>query len=210
MRRKRVKWALALVAVAGVLAAGGRVTADKLGERRLLQRALADRTEPIPVPDPGSGVPYQNAAALFDANDPRALLGASDHVFFGHVLHKTGNKDRAGSPEMQYCVAVLDQLKGTLPGRVVVTAQLHEEGRDTVYVEGKTGPPLKLDQTYLFSTRTNRNGTWEVVSISQRKIPVRSAEHQASLRERFLAAKAQGEIPYRVPSMPRRSSDNGC
>ncbi|MDO8659307.1 MAG: hypothetical protein Q7K54_01775 [Candidatus Parcubacteria bacterium] len=104
-----------------------------------------------------------------DFSDDRILMGASHNVFVGKVIKQVGDKRLGETPETQFTVEVLSNIKGDLQGTIVVN-QLGGYKYGMLYVvdSGDTVGPiskntdllLKIGTTYLFATRYNSEENW--------------------------------------------------
>lgn len=106
---------------------------------------------------------------IADFTDDRILMGASHNVFIGKVIKQVGDKSLGGTPETQFTVDVLLNIKGNLQGEVMVNQSggykngilyLVSDG-DIVTSEIKDGDELLTPgSTYLFATRYNSAENW--------------------------------------------------
>ncbi len=112
---------------------------------------------------------------ITDFSNNRNLIGASHNVFVGKVIKQSGNKALGASPETQFDVEVILNIKGNLKGRVTVN-QFGGYKNGILYLmrEGDVVSPtdnsnvntdklLKQGETYLFATRYNSEEDWYTV-----------------------------------------------
>lgn len=111
-------------------------------------------------------LPYivkMNTQYVADFRDNRVLVGSFDNVFAGRVIKQIGTKARRTTPETQFEVEVILNIKGDLPESVVVT-QFGGYRNGILYImSGETGDSLhpgdnikyllQPGSTYLFATR---------------------------------------------------------
>ena len=161
----------------------------------------------------GSEISYGHADSI-DVTDDRVLVGAAHNVFIGKVIAQTGNKpntppveagDTPGfSPQTQFSVEVLENIKGNLKGTIIVSqygGYVEKDGvNQLVLVEGDK--PLESGKTYLFATRFNDIDGWYTIIVpNYGDLPITDqTDHQNKL-ERFKKAFAQ-EIPLKEQKQP--------
>jgi hypothetical protein len=113
------------------------------------------------------GNPMFLYAADFSKDD--ILMGASHNVFIGRVIKETGNKTRGTSPETQFKVEIISNIKGELKGTVTVNQFGGYKNGTFVTVEDDTPMPngksagtymLEPGATYLLATRYNEQEDW--------------------------------------------------
>ncbi|MDW7728331.1 MAG: hypothetical protein SCH70_14735 [Candidatus Methanoperedens sp.] len=148
---------------------------------------------------------------LFDINvtDDRELVGAVDNVFIGKVVAQTGNNpntpppeagDTPGfSPQTQFSVEVLENIKGNLNGIITVSqygGYKEKEGvNQLVLLEGDK--LLEPGKTYLFATRFNEIDGWHTIFVpNYGDLPITDQTDYKNKIERFKKAFAQ-EIPIK-------------
>lgn len=109
-----------------------------------------------------------------DFSDDKILMGSSHHVFAGKVLKQVGTKSLDGTPETQFEVEVVYNIKGNLSGKAVVNQTggymngvlylVH--GGDVVLPQESANRVPNADSlfvpgsTYLFATRYNKEEDW--------------------------------------------------
>lgn len=103
-----------------------------------------------------------HASWVTDLNNDQKLVGLCDNVFLGKVDSEISNKARRKMPETQYRVEVIDNIKGSLDGTVIVNQEGGEindmgEKRIVLYENDKLLEPGKV---YLFATRLNHKENW--------------------------------------------------
>jgi len=140
-----------------------------------------------------------------DFSDDKVLIGSSHNVFIGKVVRQIGNKERGISPETQFEVAVIDNIKGDLHGTVTVDQQGgYKDG--TLYVVGDdmislspdgNGYLLQPGSTYLFATRYNPTENWYTLNSYPTAIKLLSADGNAS----DVSLKARAESDPRVQQL---------
>ena len=105
--------------------------------------------------------------ADFSQND--TLLGASHNVFIARVVKQTGEKNLGSSPETQFKVEVISNIKGDLRGTVTVDqfggykdGVLYTVEDDNPIPNAKNADSymLKEGNTYLLATRYNETEDW--------------------------------------------------
>lgn len=106
-----------------------------------------------------------------DFADDRVLMGASHNVFVGKVIEQIGNKSFDNTPETQFAVEVILNIKGDLQGTVVVSQSGGYKNGVLYLVSGgdvvapadiiKNGDQLLLPgSTYIFATRYDSKENW--------------------------------------------------
>lgn len=141
-----------------------------------------------------SGAPSQvEAVYITDFGDDRRLVGAVDNVFVGQVVAQAGTTVFAEVPETQFQVEVLENIKGSLGGKVIVNQEGGLDGDQLVLVAGDSF--LKPGQTCLFATRVYKDKGWNTLVPRYGDLLIADAQQRASLVERFKKA-TQHQIPY--------------
>lgn len=101
------------------------------------------------------------------------LIGASHNVFVGRVLNQSGEKSLGSTPETQFTVEVISNIKGDLKGTVTVNqfggyknGALVTVEDDTPIPNGKSAGTYMLEpgQTYLLATRYNEQEDWHTLN----------------------------------------------
>jgi hypothetical protein len=132
--------------------------------------------------------------------DDRVLMGASHDVFVGKVIAQTGTKKRGASPETQFSVEVISNIKGNLRGTVTVDQFGGYENGALYTVDG--GPIgltrdkndtylLQPGSTYLLAARYNDTENWYTLNsfATARKL----LSQDASLNDGQLKALAASD-----------------
>lgn len=98
------------------------------------------------------------------------LVGASHNIFVGKVLSQSGAKKLGSTPEAQFAVEVIRNIKGELSGEVTVNqlggfedGTLYMFERDLPFVtntDSDTDYMLQPGQMYVLSTRYNADEHW--------------------------------------------------
>jgi hypothetical protein len=105
--------------------------------------------------------------ADFSKND--ILIGASHNVFVGRVIKQSGEKALGSTPETQFKVEIISNIKGELKGTVTVNQFGGYKNGTFVTVEDDTPMPngksagtymLEPGATYLLATRYNEQEDW--------------------------------------------------
>ncbi|KXA91569.1 hypothetical protein AKJ63_00640 [candidate division MSBL1 archaeon SCGC-AAA259D18] len=132
----------------------------------------------------------------FDVSDDRKLVGWADSVFFGQVREKVGETNTGEFTETQFKVKVLEALKGSVNGTVIVSKTQYD-GQTPMSFNDES---LKPGKSYLFITNTNSEkrghmiGAYDSTLIELRvpkhadKEEVLNSQHAEKLRERFTEA----------------------
>ncbi|GAA1546847.1 hypothetical protein GCM10009730_64980 [Streptomyces albidochromogenes] len=123
-------------------------------------------------------VSYSHFLSGADYSVDANLTGEADHVFFGKVKVKKGQRDLGVGPETQYAVVVERVFKGELSGTVVVNQQggVDEEG---VLVLPENDHLLQEGSTYLFATKRNPDNGWNTLIPVYGDVPVPNTSAQA-------------------------------
>lgn len=152
----------------------------------------------------GNEVAYIHIDYVVDVTDDRALVGIADNVFIGKVIAQTGNKPNtpppeAGdipgfSPQTQFSVEVLENIKGNLNGTITVSQY---GGYERIIVMnqlvlGEGDKLLEPDKTYLFATGYNDIDGWHTITASNYgNLPIANKTDYQNKQERFKTAFAQ-------------------
>jgi len=139
-----------------------------------------------------------HAVYMADFTDDRRLVGAVDNVFVGHVIAQVGTTPSEDVPETQFAVEVVETVKGTLRGKVIVNQEGGMQGDAPILFDHD--PLLKSGATYLFATRLYKETGWQTLVPNYGDLQVKDAQHQEALIERFKKATQQQITPYPVPS----------
>ncbi len=167
-------------AAAAVIVATLVASVLTLGGRR-------DGTQPLTV----ARVEY---VAVTDFSDDRRLVGFADDVFLGRVLGHQRTVEREPITETEFRVEVIEAIKGSLGGEVVVTQHGgYVAGRHEIQLmEGDR--LLEPGRTYLFATKGTAAGT-QLLVPEFGDVEVRTAAHREDLRRRFIEAR-KNEVRY--------------
>lgn len=175
----------ARVRLAGLaLLAAGAITAGAL---QLGSGAGDDHEHPLHI----SQIEFLSVA---DFSDDRRLAGFAEDVFVGRVAGEGATLDKEPVIETEFPVEVVESIKGSTRGTVVVTQQGGRvPGRNELrLMEGDR--LLEPGRTYLFATRADSEGRRYLVPEFG-DVPVRDAAHRNELRERFMHA-VRSQIPF--------------
>lgn len=169
------------------------------------QSSLADKKLPVVVKT-------VQAEYVADFSDDRALVGAAHNVFVGTVVKQTDVDTRNFPPRTQYEVQVVESIKGSLTGAVVVNQNAaYKDGvmyvlSDDVIIADKEKKNYLLEPgvTYLFTTRYNPERNWHnmnlypgsYVAISTANLPSEQLKTLINTNKRVTELKAayQDEI----------------
>lgn len=193
-----------------------------LVELVLVYSAVADRSQDAAGAQPSSSHHHANEAPTietlraFDSSDERKLVGFADNVFVGRIEDKVGNEPMKGVvredadspegpppsiPETQFSVEVLDNVKGSLQGRVTVSQSGGDVPSRDAPVTIEHDPILRPGQTVLFATRFDEDeGHHQVVAPVYGDVRIGGAEERARVVERFEAAREDQVDP--LPELP--------
>lgn len=148
----------------------------------------------------GAEIIYQQASFAIDVTDDRKLVGAADNVFVGKVIAQTGTKTNRLSPQTQFSVEVLENIKGRLTGTVTVNQAGGYEtivGKEYLYL--MEGDQLLVSgETYLFVTRS-KESEWHTFAPAYGNLLIEDQMDRQDKVERFESAFAQ-EIPFTEPT----------
>lgn len=153
----------------------------------------------------GNEIVYMHIDYVVDVTDDRKLVGISDNVFIGKVIALTGNKPNtpppeAGdipgfSPQTQFSVEVLENIKGNLNGTITVSQYGGYERRMIVVKQLVLATGDKLlqpDETYLFATGYNNIDGWHTLTASKYgNLPISDQTDYLNKKERFNKAFSQ-------------------
>ncbi len=164
--------------------------------------------------EPKNDTVIQGFHAIDRSND-RELVGFADSVYFGVVVERIGQfYDRGGFhtiPETQFEVLVLETLKGSVSGEIVVN-QTGGTRRNGSTIRMADDPDLlNIGTVYLFASRFSEQHKSHFLIDGYGNIPVKvpddlaiasdsasaiiASPHAAQLRTRFTGAIAN-EIPF--------------
>ena len=151
----------------------------------------------------GNEIAYMNIDYVVDVTDDRALVGIADNVFIGKVIAQTGNKpntpplrDTPGfSPQTQFSVEVLENIKGNLNGTITVSQHGGYERTMIVVnqlVLSEGDKLLEPDKTYLLATGYSDIDEWHtIVASNYGNLPIVNQTDYQNKRERFTTAFSQ-------------------
>lgn len=132
----------------------------------------------------------------FDVQDKRQLVGFASNVFVGRITQRVGtagaptSKPGYTSPQTQFAVEVLENIKGSLTGTVTVNQDGGERDGVPVLMDGD--PLLVPGQTYLFVTRLNpQQGWYTVTTPALADIRLADAAQMATVVAEFREAHRQ-------------------
>jgi|SRR5665648_16793 len=157
----------------------------------------------------GNEISYFHIDYAVDVTDDRALVGIADNVFIGKVIAQTGNKpntprpeagDVSGfSPQTQFSVEILENIKGNLTGTITVSQYGGYERKIIVVKQLVLGVGDKLlepDKTYLFITGYNDINRWHtIIAPSYGNLLIANQTDHRNKLERFITAFAQEISP---------------
>jgi hypothetical protein len=155
-------------------------------------------------PGTGSvGVVSVEVDYAFEPADERQLVGFATNVFVGRVVGEVGAEGAPVSgpgdrviPRTQFSVAVLENVKGDLSGKVKVsqTGGYDESVGRVVRIQGD--PLLKPGQEYLFATSYDQEEGWYTIAAQPfGTVPIEDERQQTNLVERFEQARER-QIPF--------------
>lgn len=153
------------------------------------------------IPGLGPQVGGGEGAGGFDAADTRKLVGISTGVFVGRVV---GQESAVGLPTSapgtsipmrQFRVQVLENIKGTLKGVIIVNQYEGVEG-DPPLAKGRTYV-LAVEPAALFtpSGKPIGRGWYQIVAPRYGDVLVDNAAHRAKVVAAFKQAH-KNEIPF--------------
>jgi len=143
-------------------------------------------------------VPYYAS----DVKDPRRLAGLADAVFVGTVSEQAGFKIRHGQATTHFKVKVLQALKGTPAGEVVVEQEGgRDEKRNITYVV-KGDRTLETGTSYILSTKfRDTENIYGVIPVygNTRLTPDQASELSAGGTPKPVA-EMRDSIAHQIPS----------
>jgi Matrixin len=139
----------------------------------------------------GDGVVRRINAYVADFSDPRQLVSAVDNVFVGRVVAQQGTTILDDEPETQFEVEVLENIKGSLRGQVIVNQEGGTDGDQVVVVEGDK--PLRFGQVYLFATAQYAERGWHTLVPGYGDLPITDAKQYSLLAATFKEATRTAE-----------------
>ena len=132
-----------------------------------------------------------------DFSDPRRLVGAVDNVFVGRVAAQVGATVIDDEPETQFQVEVLENIKGSLKGDVIVNQQGGVDGEQLVIVEDDA--LLLPGKVYVFATSLYKESGWHTPVPGYGDILIKDAKHRDALVKKFQQA-TQEQVPFTRPA----------
>ncbi len=136
-------------------------------------------------------------STVTDFSNDRKLIGFADNVFFGRVSAQVGQRGSESLPETQFKVDVLETIKGTLSGQVVVNQQGgHLRSTNELVLVGGDAL-LEPGTTYLFATKSYKATGWHTLIPEHGDVRVASVQSKDALGARFKRA-ATLQIPFRA------------
>ena len=140
---------------------------------------------------------YAQVQCVTDFSDDRKLAGFADDIFFGRVDRRLGQVD-GPVPRTQFRVTVLETLKGSLSGPIVVS---QEGGTDRLCIKFRMADDphlIESGKTYLLFTKRWDSRGWHSVLSGYGKYEVAESGDADRFRERFTGA-IRNEIPFVLP-----------
>jgi len=137
------------------------------------------------------------ASFVTDVSDDRKLAGIAQNIFIGKVVSEAGTKKLGRTPETQFNVEVVENIKGNLSGTVVVNQQggyENKEKKNKVLVEGDD--LLEPGKVYLFATRFHEGEKWHALVPVAGDVLIKDDVERTKIKERFLKAVKE-EIPFK-------------
>jgi hypothetical protein len=134
------------------------------------------------------------AVAVADFSDDRRLAGFAEDVFVGRVTGEGRTDDTQAVIQTDFPVQVLDSIKGSARGSVVVAQQGGYLPASNELRLMEDDELLHAGGTYLFATRTDAEGRHLLVPAFG-DLLVRNAAHRDELRQRFTEAN-RSAIPF--------------
>ncbi|WP_225728866.1 MULTISPECIES: hypothetical protein [unclassified Nocardia] len=126
----------------------------------MIAAAVVAGCDETPPDVPAGKVKNVEAELAVDPSDRAAVAGWADAIFVGTVEENLHTEvPETGIPETQFRVAVVDQLKGELPAKVVVNQLGGTNSRGEIIVVDNV-PLIGPDKTYLFVTRYYAEKGW--------------------------------------------------
>ena len=154
-------------------------------------------------PGTDGGVINVEVDYAFEPTDERQLVGFATNVFVGRVIGKVGAEGAPLSgpgervmPRTQFSVAVLENVKGSLGGKVTVsqTGGYDESVGREVRIEGD--PLLEPGQELLLVTSYDREEGWYTIAAQPfGTVPIEYQQQRTDLVEKFERAREQ-QIPF--------------
>lgn len=124
---------------------------------------------------PDARAVFMGASYAFDAEDERKLVGASENVFLGRVVEKSGTEliegtpeppgvpDAPGVPDTQFSVEVLRTVKGDLTGNVTVSQHGGYDPASGQEMVVEDDHLLRPGGVYMFSTNYDPQRDWQQI-----------------------------------------------
>lgn len=164
--------------------------------------AGGDNLSPAPASQ-ASGEEKTGASRNGEAQDPAVYASDSTNVFAGTVENIMGHEKRGIVPESQVRVRVSENLKGFVPGTVIVNLYNSLMEAPEGYVEenqhdSPAGVRVHEGNDYVFYTRFNEESGWFTVS-NPIMIQELSSSHARSARGTDAIGRARELIAQRKP-----------
>lgn len=174
-----------LARLAGLLPTTGLLAGAVLAGAALAGAIGAIGGDPAPTADERTH--HVHTVDVADLTDDRQLVGLADDVFVASVVRERGGTIGEPLPETQFDVQVVEAIKGTLAGEVVVSQQGGADGEgNTVVVNDDR--PLTVGRTYLFASLTNDATGWHTLIPVHGTRLAGTGAARAALVDRFEAA----------------------
>lgn len=182
---------------------------------------VAANATPGAAQEDAGSIAHAHADYPFDTGDERLVVGVADNVFVGKVVKRVGAKGNhvPGSsieqPRTQFAVRVEENIKGELPGNVVVsqlggqveydaTADFPEAGvkkgqRVREKVLFNDDPLLEPGREYVFSTGfVPEEGYHQVVVAGAGKDEIRGNEDREQKKAEYEKATREQKDPTKL------------
>lgn len=193
------------VAVAVILAGAGVAACSASGEdgaNGQPQQASEQQASPRSAPP---RVYHMETLDAFDTSDERMLVGFADNVFVGRVGGRVGDEPLEGrvvpdpdspegaapsTPQTQFSVEVLDNVKGQLNRTVTVSQTGGRVPGENAVMQNNGDPLLQPGQTVLFATRFDSGRGWhQITSANHADVRLETSEERNRVVNRFEEAR---------------------
>lgn len=163
-------------------------------------------SSPAPHGGDSGEVERMEAGYAFLPEDKRRLVGFAHNVFVGRVLTQVGAEPMPAiippdqeydgtvpvTPNTQFSVEVLDNIKGTLQGIITVNQTGGHDPRTHAMVLFVGDSLLEPGQVVLFATRFDESNNWHNIIVQpQGNVRITDAAQRVALISKFERAKAE-------------------
>ncbi|SDW33652.1 hypothetical protein SAMN05444487_102276 [Marininema mesophilum] len=139
-----------------------------------------------------------HTSSAVDLSDPKKRVGWADNVFVGEVISKKGTKKfLRDTPETQFNVKVIENIKGELSGEVVVNQLGGYDGEERVLVAGDE--MIKESETYMFVVKYEDEHSFYNIATQYGHTKIDNQGEKDKLIKEYKTA-FKNQVPFKIDS----------